>query len=835
MPRTLLSNYPASNNRFDEMIDAAGTVRPDWRAFVERLATATPEEMRRRADILRRRIQENGVAYNVYSDPQGADRPWELDPLPLILGADEWRGIAAAVSQRARLLNALLADIYGEQRLLREGRLPPALIYGHSGFLWPCHGIVPPGGVHLHLYAADLARSPDGTWWVVADRTQAPSGAGYALANRQIVSRVFPEAFRDLKVQSLGTFFRALQDSLAHWAPCGDETPLIVLLTPGPANETYFEHAWLARHLGLPLVEGQDLTVRGETVYLRTLSGLRRVHAILRRQDDDYCDPLELRGDSALGLPGLVQAVRAGRVLVANAIGSGLIESGALSGFLPGACRALLGETLQMPAVASWWCGEPAALEFTCSYLERLVIKGAFPAQRIEPVFGADLDAAGRAAMIERLRAQPQQWTAQELVEFSQAPAWAGAAGLRLQPRGVGLRVYAAATPNGYVVMPGGLTRVAGSNTRVVSMQRGGLSKDCWVLGGSTNAALSLAKGDIGVGDLVRSGRNLSSRAVENLYWFGRYAERCDDSARLLRTVLSRLIEAGADTQPALVSAADLCHQLGLLPAGGGTLKAAELQNALLAAIYEEQQSRALAGDIRRLLRSGAQVRERFSGDHWHALNRLQADLSGSGGAHIDASEALAFLDRVLLASSALAGFAMDSMTRDDGRRFLIIGRRIERLMFLANALACFLRLESARSEGSIEWLLEVGDSIITYRARYMNIPELLPALDLIVLDDSNPHAVCFQLKSLIRYLQPLAGELGEPGVDALRRDLDGLLALDLAPFAADSPPGLVGAARLALAARLDTVASSAYWLSEQLAMRYFTHVGDVGRQTLAA
>ena len=323
MPRSLLAHYPRKTDRFDEMLDENGQLRPSWQIFFDHLDNATPAQMRHQRDYVRRRIQENGVTYNVYADPKGADRPWELDPLPMILAQSEWDDISRAVTQRARLLNALLGDLYGPQKLLRDGNLPPALVFGHNGFLWPCQGIRPPGDTWLHLYAADLARSPDGRWWVIADRTQAPSGAGYALENRVIVSRLFPEKFRELGVQHLASFFAALQDSLAQWAPKDEgAAPLVVLLTPGPYNETYFEHAYLARYLGYPLVEGQDLTVRGDCVYLKTLTGLRRVHAILRRLDDDFCDPLELRGDSALGVPGLLQAVRAGNVLVANALGS---------------------------------------------------------------------------------------------------------------------------------------------------------------------------------------------------------------------------------------------------------------------------------------------------------------------------------------------------------------------------------------------------------------------------------------------------------------------------------------------------------------------------------
>ena len=844
MPRSLLANYPRKTDRFDEMLAENGQLRPPWRSFLDHLGSATPAQMRHQLDYVRRRIQENGVTYNVYADPKGADRPWELDPLPMILAQSEWDNISRAVTQRARLLNALLGDLYGPQKLLKDGNLPPALVFGHNGFLWPCQGIRPPGDTWLHLYAADLARSPDGRWWVIADRTQSPSGAGYALENRVIVSRLFPEKFRELGVQHLASFFAALQDSLAQWAPKEEgAAPLVVLLTPGPYNETYFEHAYLARYLGYPLVEGQDLTVRGDCVYLKTLTGLRRVHAILRRLDDDFCDPLELRGDSALGIPGLLQAVRSGKVLVANALGSGLLQSAALPGFLPGACEKLLGEPLRMPSVGTWWCGEQAAMDFVIKHLDRLVIKGAFPSQRLEPIFGSELKGAQREEMIERLHARPHAYVAQELVRFSQAPAWSAPHERRLLPRGVALRVYVAATPQGYKVMPGGLTRVTSAiNARFISMQRGGSSKDTWVLSDEPVSTFSLIKPLIGKTDLVRSGSNLSSRVVENLFWFGRYTERCEDMARLLRVGLSRLVDAGTDDDTAaLVSAYQTGVALKLLPeAKSKTPSRRDIETQLLTALCSSEWGDGLAGNIRRLLWVGAQVRERFSLDNWHALNRLQHQLQAYSKSKPSLSEALAFLDQMLLAGSALAGFAMDDMTRDDGWRFLIIGRRLERLIFLADAIAQFLHTKTKRAPGCVEWLLELADSIITYRSRYMAQPELLPAIDLIVLDEANPHAVIFQMHNLVRYQRRLERELknlaGNDPDDALRTSLARLRAFDLRCIESrDANDCRECGSCEDLAELLATISLEAANLSDRLAMRFFTHVGDVGRQTLAA
>ncbi len=839
MARTLLAIYPHSARRYDEMLSADGNVRSHWQQFFSHLDAIAPEEMHRRLEFVDRRIQENGVTYNVYADPNGADRPWALDPLPLIIPPDEWAEVSAAVAQRAALLNAMLADLYGEQRLLAEGLLPPALVYGQHGYLWPCHGVKPPGGVWLHHYAVDLARSPNGRWWVIADRTQAPSGAGYALENRLVVSRVFPEMFGDLHVQHLADFFRDQLDGLAALAPLdGNEPPHIVLLTPGPYNETYFEHAYLARYLGYPLVEGQDLTVRGDTLYLKTLRGLKRVHVVLRRQDDDYCDPLELRGESALGIPGLLNVVRSGRVVVSNALGSGLLASGALMGFLPAICEFLLGERLLMPSVATWWCGEKPALEYVREHFDELVIKPAYPTQRMDPVFGHELEGEARAEMLRRIEARPHAYVAQEMVQLSQAPTWSRAHERRLIARPVGLRAYAVANADGgYSVMPGGLARVAtGVNTRIISMQRGGASKDTWVLTDGPVSEFTLLKPSIRVRDLVRSGANLSSRVVENLFWLGRYSERFDNSARMLRVTLSRLVEGAGEKTPAIASAMELAEQLGILPKPEEDEPIAEGgEHVLLEAIYDPAQPGSLAGNIRSLMWSATHVRERLSLDHWHSLNRLQRDQQAAQSKHPTMSEAIAFLDRVLGVSSSLTGFAMDNMTRDDGWRFLIIGRRIERLAFLTEALATFLRLESARGPGCLEWLLELSDSIITYRSRYSRLPELLPVVDLLVFDDSNPHGVMFQAINLSRYLDRMVRELGADYDGQLAQAIAHLQAYDLAVLEhAQFSECFKCAGCEELAKRLDALAAAACQLSDWLAMRYFTHVGDVSRQTMA-
>src|SRR5688572_3060142 len=610
---------PADLRRYDELNDSQGAMRAHWRPLIDRLrADESPDAVRRSLELTRRLIVENGVTYNVYADPQGTDRPWALDPLPFVLRAAEWQVIEAGVAQRARLLNALLADLYGPQRLLAEGHVPAELPFGHPNYLWPCQGLRPLDGTWLHVYAADLARAPDGRWWLLADRTQAPSGAGYALENREILEQVHAEALGDMTVRRVRGFFGGLRAALLSTGE--DEEPLAVILTPGPYNETYFEHAFLARQLGVPLVEGHDLTVRGDTVFLKTLGGLRRVHSIFRRLDDDFCDPLELRSDSALGVPGLLGALRAGRVMVANALGTGVIESAAWLGFLPPIAERLIGEKLLLPEVATWWLGEKPALDYVLANFDRLVIKPAYPNQRFEPMFGRDFEGAAREALMQRITNRPYAYVAQEHVKLSHAPVWKSAASTELGSRALTIRVYAVATPDGVRVMPGGLARVANEAAAdVVSTQRGGGAKDVWVLG--QNSSDEHSQGEDSpprdpaiVQKWAAQARQdyIPSRLVENLYWLGRYAVRCENIARLLL----RTLAARSDSR-VLPHATQICRDFGVVPKDGNAAQALRDTGVPLG----------LPADVKRLAWSAAQVRNRLSARYWRGVVGLQRQL----------------------------------------------------------------------------------------------------------------------------------------------------------------------------------------------------------------
>jgi uncharacterized circularly permuted ATP-grasp superfamily protein/uncharacterized alpha-E superfamily protein len=755
------AGYTPDPRAFDDFAAARGVLRPHAAPIAGALEALGPAELSARLEAARATIHDHDVTYNVYGDPRGMDRPWQLDVVPQVVPPAAWALLADGLAQRARLLDVILADVYGPQRLLHDRLIPSALIHANPGFLRACRGLPVAGGRHLGVHAADLARTPDGAWWVLADRTQAPSGAGYALENRIVLSRSLPEAFRDCRVQRLAPFFLALRDALHALAPRPTGTPRVVLLTPGPYNETYFEHAYLARYLGFTLVEGGDLTVRDEAVLLKTVDGLQPVDVILRRLDDGFCDPLELRGDSSLGVAGLVQAVRAGRVAIANALGSGVLETPALLPFLPGLCRALLGEELRLPSVPTWWCGQPREREHVLDRLQDLVIKPAYPRRRRDPVFGANLSRREREALADEIRADPGEFVGQAALALSTAPVWLDG---RLEPRAVVLRTFAAATAGGYTVMPGGLTRVAGSSaSTVVSTQSGGGSKDTWILSDGPVAPVTLLASARGGVVVERAPQDLSSRVADNLFWLGRYAERCESLVRVFRAAVSRLVEAsGVDEAPELGAMVRAMATLELVPAdtaASGSID--ELETRLLAALVDPDRQTGLRGTLGQLRHVAWLLRDRLSGDAWRILNQLHQDLRDDVACD-RAGDALVLLNRVIVTLAAFSGVEAENMTRGHGWRFLSAGRRLERGATLATILRAMLPAGGA--DAAALWpLLEIADSAMTYRRRYFAQASLAPVLDLLIADDSVPRSLAFQLQALGAHVERLPHDPAAP------------------------------------------------------------------------
>ena len=757
-PASLFAGYAGLPGVYDEMVPAEGGLRPHWNQFVSSLDRLGRDELALRWENARRNIREHGVTYNVYGDPQGMDRPWELDLMPLVIPSSDWRKIEAGLTQRARLFNLILADLYGPQRLLRENYLPPALVYASPNFLRPCCGLPIPKQIYLHLHAADLTRSPDGQWWVIADRTQAPSGAGYALENRIVLSRTFPEEFRNCRVQRLASFFARQRDTLRSLAARNCDNPSVVLLTPGPYNETFFEHDYLARYLGFTLVEGGDLTVRDRKVFLKTLEGLRPIDVILRRVDDTFCDPLELRGDSVLGVAGLVEVVRAGQVAIANALGSCLIESPAFMAFMPGLCRRLLGEELKLPSLATWWCGQEKELQYVIDHLDRIVVKPAFGSRTRQPFFGSKMGTKERAEMAAEIRRHPNDFVGQEEAMLSTSPVWSNGAA---EPRHLVLRTYIAAAGDSFAIMPGGLTRVStGTTEMVVSMQRGGGSKDTWVLSDGPVEMVSLLSPSGHPVPSAASPAELPSRVADNLFWLGRYTERLEGAVRLLRCAASRLLdESSADGSPELAALAHVMVRLELLPDRFRQRFAAkDLELEILMLFDKEDRFGSARQSLNRVRGLASVLRDRFSADTWLILNKLNVDGRARQRRRLLA-DALNLLNTIIFDISALSGMEMENMTRGLGWRFLEFGRRLERSSRIAHWFRASLCPEIP-VRLILEPLLEISDSLMTYRRRYFSGLQLSSVLELLLLDEGNPRSLAFQLTALREHARHLPREV---------------------------------------------------------------------------
>ncbi|OAJ59741.1 circularly permuted type 2 ATP-grasp protein [Paraburkholderia ginsengiterrae] len=806
---SLLRLLPAYEGHWDELRDASGALREPWREFFERLGDVGIARLEDHRASLAQQIRDNDISYNVYAD-KGVPRPWALDLLPFLISEAEWAHIERGVTQRAHLLNAIVADVYGPQTLLQRGQLPPALVFGHPGYLRPVKGYTPPGGQFLQVVAVDLARTPGGDWTVMAHRTEAPSGLGYALENRLIVSALFADPFRALRVsrlaptysQLIATLVQAAQATMRHDSEGADRSPHIALLTPGPFSETYFEHVFLARYLGVTLVEGKDLTVRDDKLYLKTLGGLERVHVVLRRLDDAFCDPVELRADSSIGVPGLLQVMRAGNVIVSNVPGSGFVESPALHGFLPGIAEVLLEEDLVLPSVATWWCVRQTAVGHAFARMDDAFIVPTWPVAARDAPPGVEQGRQRLAAWRERIEAMPDTFTIQQALRFSCTPRYEeGTIGRRPSV----LRVYAIADASGgWHVMPGGFTRMAAERQATVSMQYGGSSVDTWVLSSQPTSTFTLLPSPIQPADLARKHRTVSSRAAENLFWAGRYGERAENNVRLLRLILGSL--EGNDAEAMFPTLVELALYCGLVQSGDMSAPHSPqaFERALVANLSESTGTASIGQNLSAQARSNGEVRGRLSNDHWRMILAARNDFrdalqelmpapgvggaaspgegngiagtnrndrsNGSGNANgatnccgerYDRLTLMDALEHLSVQLSAISGAQGDRMTRDEAWRLLFVGRHIERVSAMTSILRIVADHGQLATPAGFDLLLQLFDSTLTYRALYPGRFEVPALLDLLVIEPTNPRGVYGVYERLRKKLDEIAVAAG--------------------------------------------------------------------------
>lgn len=761
----LFGGYQPDPRVYDEATDGGvgglgclAPWRPHWQQLIEELNQIGSAEVSRRWELAQKQIAGDGITFNPHDMEGGGSRPWMLDAIPLLLEEREWAGITGGLDQRARLLELILRDLYGPQQLLRERVLPPDVLYGHAGFYPAYHGLCSPSGQHLTLYAADLARAPDGRWWVMGDRTRAPFGLGYALENRIVTSRMFPQVFRRCQVRRLASFFMTLQETLRSAAPRSRDNPRIVLWSKGPSSRAYFEDAYLARYLGYVLVEGGDLAVRENRVWLKTLGGLQSVEVAFRRLDEDDCDAVELDPDSTSGVSGLLEVIRAGNVALANSLGSRLVESPIVQAFLPGVCEFLLGEPLQMPSVATWWCGETTARREVLANLDSLIIRRAFRQGDEPPIHPSQLTSAQRAALVASIEARPEQFVGQETVVRSTTPVLTAEG---VVPWHLALRSFLIRSGDHFTALPGGLARVSPEANRLdFTMTSGERSQDVWIRSESPidRVTLLAAPGDTVV--LRRTGSDLPSRVADNLFWLGRSVERAEGKARLLRTVLSAMTSEVESTSVLQRLFRVLAEQGQLDPdyvVDGLKTPLPTVEQVLPEAIFDATRPRSLRSTLNEVVRLMSSVRDRMSVDAWRVIHRIDEDFRRpSGHLWIDSVDVRNLLDRLLTELLAFAGLADESMTRNQGWRFLDLGRRIERAWHTAALLRSALATPIAEEKALLDAILQTADSIMTYRSRYLATMQMAPVLDLLLVDETNPRSIGYQLQIVESHLESL-------------------------------------------------------------------------------
>ena len=825
--------YSGVKGHWDEAQRASGFPRRHWRKLTVAIGRTGFRELSHCWQNGQQLIQARSLSSSVGSESQGKADVWPMDPLPLLIAEHEWAQIERAIIQRATLLNAILMDLYGERHLLSERHLPPALLFANPHFLRPCSGIPPSGGVHLQTYAADLGRSPDGQWWVMSDHTQSPSGMGYTLENRLVSARCLPNIFRQSPVRRLVGFFDARRNALLNLAASYRADPRIVLLTAGPNHKTYFEDSLLAGYWGFPLVEGADLAMRDNRVYLKTLAGLETVDLIVRRLDDSLCDPLELGGDSLHGVPGLVQAVRSGTVAIDNALGSGLLEMPAHMAFLSSLCRQVQGEKLLMPSVATWWCGQEAPRRYVLEHLDQMVIKPAFSSSRQRPEFPASMSTVAREELVRRIEAQPEQFVAQEQLALSTAPVRMESG---ITSQHIALRVFAAWDGQSYTVLPGGFTRVSPESTLLMGFTgRDCGSKDTWVFGGDPEEPLLISRPITVSLEANLSGSNLPSRVAENFFWLGRYAERVESRVRLVRALVPALSgEEDFGRGASIETVVRVLTELGYLSPEISSISLAEqlwrVQRLLSSMADDRTRSSSIGWNLKAMRKAAWHLRERLSPDTWRVLQLVESDFARAEPGDYNQRRLVEtnLLDHVIVTLSALSGLLMENTTRGQGWSFLEIGRRLERTLQTLDLLHSCVAEASTDVELYLQMLLHIADSAITYRTRYLTVLRTDLVLDLLLTDESNPRSVGFQLAALLSQIE----KLPQPNCADHHR-LEELLALQaLAAIRQTQASDLSradGEGRLgALDELIQQLKLGMYDLSNTLTARYLSHVAPV-------
>ncbi len=828
-----LWDYPSQHTgpAFDEVLGRQGKAPLGWQQILSHFESIPLQEIHRLQNQILRLFHRNGILFNAFEEKNSHLRPWNLDLIPHCLHETEWKTIEEGLRQRATLLNLILQDLYGPMKMVEEGLIPAEIIATASGFLRACHGVLSLQERYLHLYAADIGRLSDGSFCVLGDRLQSLLGVGYALENRIILSRILSTPFQKSHVYRLASTFQGFRDHLASMAPAHKDNPNIVVLSPGPQSADYFEHSYLARYLGYPLVLGEDLSYREDHIYLKTLLGLQPVDVVLRFVDDVLTDPLELEGSVFQGVTGLLQAWRLHHVAIVNVPGAGLMENPAFMSFLSPLCERLLGEPLKIPSVPTFWLGQEKNLQNVLNRLDDYVIKPVEKWKGHTSLYPDSISSGDLERLLERIQAEPHSYIAQQKVALSRGPVFSTK---YLEARSLSLRAFVFATGDSYQVMPGGLARFSSSITEsIVSDRRGGGCKDTWVLSDNPVPAFSLLPQPSTNSEILRTGGDVVSRVADNLFWLGRYVERTHFQSRLLRSFLLLQVDESIFAQASLEvvlrdAVSCMIHplpSLNSLTSSNDDLQTLEISSQdLLTLLKNSADKTTFAGMLSSLYVAAQAVRDRLSNDAWRIFIQIHESLDQVKTLqNPSCDEVLEFLDRLILMLASFDGLASESMSRGQGWRFLEMGKRLERVLGILGLIRHMILRPLTDEATVLQSFLEIMEGIITYRRRYPAQIEFTSVFDLILCDESNPQSLAYQLRVISDHIHSL-NKRNKNGLNLEQRlileSLTKVRLTDVQSLEKKDESGL----RTHLAEYISDLESNARKLYEALNDRYLVH-----------
>ncbi len=824
----LIREYKNSLNSYDEILDPKGDIKPHWKTLFRNLEQLGINDLKLRNNEIIGKLRENGVTYNVYETPDGLNRPWQLDPIPFLIDQAEWLNISKGLEQRAILLDLIIKDLYGKRNLVKDAIIPAELVFGNSGFLRPCADIHKMESNLLSLYAADLARGPDGRMWIVDNRTQAPSGSGYALENRFAMSKHLPELADGMHINKLSPFFHSLQQNIIAATESVTDSPHVIYLTPGPNNESYFEHAYLASYLGYTLAQGDDLMVRNGYVFLKSIDGLQKVDVIIRRIDDEWCDPLELRENSRLGIPGLLEALRMGNVKVLNPPGVSVVENHAFSAFMPSICKYFLQQDLLIPSVATWWCGHDDVLDKVQRDLHRLIIKKANRKSKYSTIYGKLLTVAQRKSLCAEIAERPYEYIAQEEVRLSTTPSYVDG---KLVPRYAVLRSFLVHdSKTGYVTMNGGLTRSSPFEDRfVISNQNGGLSKDTWIV--SNQSETLTEKITVPFKSIVNKHVSLPSRSAENLFWVGRYCERGISTIKFINIVISVLNLdrnfAGSSKQEHIkILLESLTNLTDSLP---GFIHDPDLfgrpMDEIMDLVNSNSRSGSIASVASNFLNAVSSVRNQWDIEIWRTIDMVENALKNLT-AQKGKIELQNNVDNLYKGLFAFLGVVTETMPRNKSFLMLDTGKLIERILAKIHVIQwCFSKVHEENTESElVEAILLNHHMLVNYRQIYKSRLDVNSMLDMIMFENTLPYSLVSMLDKLFKNVSKLPKVSNSERINETEKlCLEATTLIKLS-----SPEGLAEGnlfgERTALINLLYKVTALILSVSTQLTNQYFSH-----------